>query len=224
MGTRLYLLLTLIIGGFSVGSLSGCASVFVVKSDPLQADVFYLDPKTGDKKPLGKTPLELPTAALKKLVGDQVVAGEYFTVTLEKQGFISEKYQIPATRFGTLVTTLDAKLKTGNAPKEEHLARDILNHLFLAQELANAHQYERAQIELDKLLADAPDFARALSMRASIYYVQKKYSESLKWYEEALKADPQMQNVVQMVAKVRATLGLGQGTRVPASSPKGGKP
>ena len=61
-----------------------------------QADVYYLDPKTGDKKPIGKTPLELPTAQLKKLVGDGVVAGEYFTVVIEKQGFLTEKFQVPA--------------------------------------------------------------------------------------------------------------------------------
>lgn len=196
---------------FATGS--GCASVFSVKSDPLQSDVFYVDPKSGEKKVLGKTPLELPTSELRKIAGDDVFAGEFFTIQVEKQGFVPERFQIPSTRFGTLVTALDAKLKAGNGPKEERLAKNILNHLFLAQKMANTGQYERAQIELDKVLSEAPDFARALSMRGSIYFVQKNYTEALKWYEEALKADPQMEDAVQMAAKVRALQGQGPRAR-----------
>ncbi len=196
---------------------AGCASVFSVKSDPLQSDVFYIDPKSGEKKTLGKTPLELPTAELRKVAGNDVFAGEFFTIQIEKQGFTPERFQIPSTRFGTLVTALDAKLKTGNGPKEERLAKNILNHIFLAQKMANTGQFERAQIELDKVLSESPDFARALSMRGSIYFVQKNYAEALKGYEEALKADPQMEDAVKMAAKVRAMQG-------PGARPRGGRP
>jgi tetratricopeptide (TPR) repeat protein len=204
---------------FAIASMTllfcwGCASVFVVKSDPLQSDVFVIDRKSGDKKPLGKTPFEMRFSDLRQTVGDETLAGEYFTLSVEKQGYAPEQVLVPASRFGTLVTTLDVKLKEGTGPKEERVAKTLLNHLFLAQKFAKSGQYERAQIELDKILTEAPDFPRALSMRGTIYYLQKNYTESLKWYEEALKVDPQMEDTVQMTAKVRT---LQSGGRLPAN-------
>src|SRR5687767_8894937 len=97
---------------------SACSPVFTVKSDPIQADVFVQDPKTGEKKAVGKTPLELPAAALKQQVGPDLMQGEYFTLWVEKQGFLPEKFAVPSTKFGTLITSVDAKLKTGEAKKE----------------------------------------------------------------------------------------------------------
>ncbi len=194
----------------------GCgASNFIVKSEPLQADIFVQDAKTNEKKPVGKTPLQMPMPEFKKIAGDSLGAGEFFTVLVEKQGYIPQSFSVPATKFGTMVTQLDVKLKEGTAPKELKIAKEILDHLFVAQKLALAAQFERAQIELDEIIKPFPTFARALSMRASIYYAEKKYPESLKWYEEALKSDPEMDEAIKMVAKVRTIQGLPPGTTLP---------
>jgi tetratricopeptide (TPR) repeat protein len=194
---------------------SGCASVFSVKSDPPQADVSYLDPKTGEKKSLGKTPFEMKSSALKETVGEGVSAGEYFTVLVSAKGYVTEKFSIPASRFGTLVTKLDAKLKPGTDEKEIRMAKEVLDHLFLAQKFAFSKEFDRAQVELDKVINEFPEFGRALSMRASIYFVQQKYDESLKWYEKALKADPGLEDAVRMTAKINQMKG-----RAPASVKK----
>jgi tetratricopeptide (TPR) repeat protein len=198
-------------------TLCGCGgSVFRVKSEPLQADVTFKDPKTGEQKTLGKTPFEMPTAELRNQLGDAVGTGEFFTIQVEKSGFIPQSFSVPVSRFGTMLTSLDVTLKEGKGPEEERTAKEILDHLFLAQKLALAQQYERSQIELDKILSQFPKFARALSMRASIYFAQRNFSESLKWYEEALKVDPQMEDAVKMIAKAKA---LQDGTaRTPAST------
>lgn len=199
--------------------LSGCSSSFIVKSDPLQADVFVKNPKTGDKKPLGKTPLEMKIPDVKTAVGEDLLSGEFFTVIVEKPGYQGESYSIPATRFGTLVTMLDVKLKQGNLIKEEHLAKDILDHLFLAQKFALSKEFERAQVEIDKILATFPNFAKALTMRASIYYVQKNFPESLKWYNEALKVEPQNDDAVQMVSRIqKGQTGAQNSDRLPAAA------
>lgn len=188
---------------------------FAVKSDPVQADVVYVNPQTGERKSIGKTPLELPAADLKNTLGDAVTSGEYFTIQVEKPGYKTESFSIPASKFGTMITTLDVKMKTSNDAVEERLARTVLDHLFLAQKFALMNQYERAQIEIDKVLASFPQFPRALSMRASIYFAQKNYAESLKWYDEALKADPQLEDAARMEAKVRVLAGNG---RLPAGA------
>lgn len=182
----------------------GCSTPsFVVKSDPLQADVFIQDPKSGDKKPIGKTPLQLPMSEIKKTLGNSVSPGEFFNVIVEKQGFLPQTYAVPATKFGTMIVQYDIKLKPGNAPKEVRVAKEILDHIFVAQKLALLQQYERAQIELDKVIIPFPNFARALSMRASIYFAQKNYTESLKWYEEAIKNDPELDDAIKMIAKIK---------------------
>lgn len=186
--------------------LEACAQPsFNVKSEPSQASVYILNEKQ-EKKLLGKTPIAMPNADLKKYTGSGVTSGEYFSVMIEKDGFLPQTLSVPAARFGTLITTLDVKLKQGEAPQEIRLAKEILDHLFLAQKMANASQFERAQIELDKILQPFPKFSRALSMRGSIYYAQKNYSESIKWYEEALKQEPQLEEAFLMLPKAKAHL------------------
>ncbi len=189
---------------FSLFFISCAAkSTFQVKSDPLQADVFVMDEKN-EKKPLGKTPLEIKEPDLKTVLGNATTPGEFFTVAVEKPGYLPQIFNIPASSFSASLTLLDVKLKEGTSAQEVKLAKQIIDHLFLAQKLAVTQQFERAQIEIDKILVPFPNFARALSMRASIYFAQKNYPESAKWYEEALKADPDMEEAVKLLAKVRA--------------------
>ena len=194
---------------------SGCITQkFTVDSEPPQAEVFYQPPGAAEKRPIGKTPLSMPMSELKAIIGDAASSGQYFPVIVEKTGFSSETLQIPASRFGTLVTALNVKLKEGVVQKEEKTAKALIDHLFLAQKYAVTLQFERAQIEIDKILADFPTFPRALSMRASIFYAQKNYNESLKWYEAALKSDPNMDDAVKMAAKIRS---ITSGGREPAA-------
>lgn len=200
-------LFKIISGVFLIGLslfLNACSSNFSVKSDPAQADVFFVNPKTGEKKIIGKTPLLMPNSELKTFTNGTIPPGEFFTVSVEKQGFQNEVFLIPALKFGTTLTALDVKMKNGVSLKEEKTAKSIIDHLFLAQKLALTQQYERAHIEVDQILKEFPNFARAMTMRASIYYAQKNFKESLKWYDEALKVDPQMDETVKMAAKVRS--------------------
>lgn len=207
--------LFLITSGFI--AICGCSStpvLFNVKSEPLQADVFYKASENDSKKPLGKTPLSIPMTEFKKILGSDLKSGQFLTIIIEKPGFTSQSFMLPATQYGTALTNMDVKLKTG-AAKEERLAREVLDHLLLAQKLALAQQYERANIEIDKILNDLPDFTPAMSMRAAIFYAQKNIPESLKWYENTLKSDPKDDEAVKMIAKIKGNSG-----RAPAADPK----
>lgn len=195
---------------------AACSTLFKVESDPVDAEVFVRGPDpASERKQLGRTPLSMTTSELEKNLGAAVKPGEFFTVTVEKPGFESQSFNLPASQFGTTVTQLNVKMRANEAKKEMKNAKDIIEQLFLAQRFALSNQLERALIEVDKILEKFPDFARALSMKGSIYFAQKNYNESLKWYEEALKADPQLEETVKMAAKVRAALG----GRVPATAP-----
>ncbi len=98
------------------------------------------------------------------------------------------------------------KAKEKEKELELRAASDIVNRLFLAQKFAIAKQFERALIEIDKILSQFPTFARALSMKGSIYLAQQNYAESIKWYDEALKSDPQMEDTVRLAARARELL------------------
>lgn len=189
-----------------------CTSMFKVTSDPIDAEVAVLVGENKERKVIGKTPLEIPTTELDKHIGDVLKNGKFFTLEVSKVGFEPQSFSLPSTNFGTTVTQIDAKLVTQNQESAKQLAnaQDIIKQLFLAQKFALSKQFERSLIELDKILSQYPNFARALSMKGSVYYAQAKYDESLKFYEEALKADPQMEETVKLAAKVREVIAAGR--------------
>lgn len=182
---------------------TGCSSFFKVTSDPIDAEVAVLIGEKKEKKVIGKTPLQVPANELDKILGEAIKPGQFFTLQVSKPGFETQSFSLPSTSFGTTVTQIDVKLKTGETQKELLTAQELIKQLFLAQKFALSKQYERSLIELDRILVQYPDFARALSMKGTIYMAQQNYPESLKWYEEAIKVDPQMDETVKLAAKVR---------------------
>lgn len=189
---------------------TACSSAFKVTSDPIDAEVAVLIGEKKERKVIGKTPLEIPTAELDKHIGDALKPGQFFTLQVSKTGFETQSFNLPSTNFGTTVTQIDAKLKAGETQNNLATAQELVKQLFLAQRFALSKQFERSLIELDRILLQYPNFARALSMKASVYYAQAKYDESLKYYEEALKADPQMEETVRLAAKVRELMSAGR--------------
>lgn len=202
-----------------VGIISGCVSLsskIAFKSEPVQADVTYLT-KEGEKKSLGVTPIEMTKTEFLKAMGSDAEPGTFVTVIIQKPGFKDEILAIPIGGFGTLLTEVNVKLKEGTTEKELKTAKGLIEHLFLAQKFAINNEFDRAQSEIDRILIEFPNFARAMSMRASIFFAQKNYSESVKWYEKALQADPQMDEAVKLLAKAKQAAGV----RDPASKASG---
>lgn len=208
MIARLHFLLFLFLGF----ALVGCASKFKVNSEPNDAEVALLFGENGERKVIGKTPLEMSSSEFSNQMAGAIAPGQFFTLQISKSGFVQENFTLPATRFGTSITQLDVKMKPEDKAKEKEkelelrAASDIVNRLFLAQKFAIAKQFERALIEIDKILSQFPTFARALSMKGSIYLAQQNYAESIKWYDEALKSDPQMEDTVRLAARARELL------------------
>lgn len=188
-------------------TLSGCGSVVKITSDPPDAEIHIILSDSKEKKLIGKTPFEIPPEEFTSSIAANAAVGEFFTIEISKTGYKTESYNIPAARFGTLIMELNVKLKEGQTDAEMKTALEIINKLFLAQKFAVSQQYERALLELDQILQQFPTFARALSMKGSIYLARKNYEESLKWYEAALKVDPQMEETVKLSAKVRELMG-----------------
>ena len=125
-------------------STFGCSSKFIVKTDPLQADLFFKSTTSEEKKPLGQTPYEVKSEDLLKTLGPEFVNAEFFTLIIEKKGFKSQSYTVPISGFGVLVKELNLKLVEGQTEQEIRLAKEVLDRMFLAQRFANTNQFERA--------------------------------------------------------------------------------
>lgn len=198
--------------------LAGCASSLNVRTEPKEATVSIVPAQAGAAlKLVGKTPLSVGMADLKRLYGEELPSGKSLELVIEKRGYVTQHYLVPATPFSTLSTVLDARLKEG--PPEDQAATEVLAGIFQAQKFGIQGDFDRGIVEVDKILAIYPRFAPALSMKASILFMKKNYNESLGWYEKALAANSGSQETVEMITYIRGLLKLGPetpGTRAPA--------
>lgn len=190
--------------------LSGCATnTFTVQSTPEKADVFLVNPETGERQNIGKTPLVKKGPEIVEVLGEGTQPGRFLSIEIEKEGFQTKKLFVPSTASGNLGTEIKVTLKSDEKKKIElKSAQEILTQLYLAQRFARKKEFERALIAVDKLLDKYPEFDRGLSMKATIYYAKGEFKESLKWYEKAIEINPEIDTAVQMAAKVRKRLRL----------------
>lgn len=195
----------IIISVVTLTVLSGCGSALIVTSEPSSAKIFIRAQGGVDRVELGQTPLEMRTSELQEKAKINSNSGEYRELIIEAEGFESQKLFLPPARFTTLETKIFAKLEPAK-PAETAVGEQMVQHLFNAQQFAQASDFEKAQVELDSALKVHPKFVRALSMRGTVYYLQGNFLESLKWFEKALEVDPQYQDAVKMIAAIREKL------------------
>ncbi len=185
--------------------LGACSSKLIMKSEPSDVRVSIAVAGSSEYKVVGKTPLELKDTQLTEILKIDPAAGVYYEAILEKDGFDKERILVPAARFMPMETVIDVKMKQGQ--QEMRLASQIVQYLLNAQRFATNKEYERAQIEVDKVFAIDPKFTRAMTMRASIFFIQEKYEESLNWYEKAFALDDRLEDAVLMISELKKKLG-----------------
>lgn len=180
----------------------GCAtSKIVIKSEPSESEVYVRAVGSEEKKTIGKTPLTTSYSEIREATKIDPASGEFFELVIEKDDFQAQRLLIPAARMGHVETIVLAKLKSSES--EGKTVHRLLQHLFNAQKLANDREYERAQLELDKAFAIDAKFARGMSLRGSILFIQQKYEDSLKWFQKALDTDPQFEDAVKMISQIK---------------------
>jgi tetratricopeptide (TPR) repeat protein len=184
-------------------TLFGCSTaVVVVKSEPSDAEVSTREPRSGARKSLGKTPLRIDSENLFNLPSSLATSdGTFVELIINKEGYESGHYFVPTEALARKEVDLDIKLFPG--AQEDGVARNLLEALFSAQRFAELGEFEHAQAEVDKALGMSPGFPRAYTMRGSIFYLQKRYADALKAYEQALVLDPKMEEAMRMIAQIR---------------------
>ena len=180
--------------------LTSCSSKLIVQSDPSDVEVFASAQNSNQKKSIGKTPLEIKYSDLYEKAGFTPSNGEFLYISLEGKDYDVEKVLLPPTPYGLTSSHVLVKL---TPLKDVSQAKEILQKLHIAQKFAQAAQFERALVEIDKVLEVDPNFIRALSLKGSVYYLQKNFDEALKWFEKALSLDGSFEEAVKMISKIK---------------------
>ena len=204
---------------FLLVTACGSTPVFKVTSEPEKAEVLIVTEGEEEPKKIGETPFEKVEEDLKKEVGTLKTDSGFVEVIVKKEGFASKKLWLPLSPSGSLRSTLKVTLKEDKVGTSNlDTVEKILDQVFLAQKFARLKQFERALIEIDKVLNEHPKFTRALSLKGSIYYANGDFKNSLEWYEKAITEDPEFTHAIEMSSKVRTKLKLPP--RAPASKAK----
>lgn len=184
--------------------LLGCTPSLTIRSDPSEAIVNVSLPN-GQKKELGKTPFDISYTEIEKVLPLSALTGEMIPLLFEKKEFESMTVMVPASHFGMLSTSVLSKMK----PMQDSTlsATQLLQYLHNTQKFVNSGNFQRGLEEIDKAIEKDPKFIRALSMKASIYFVQKKWDDSLIWYEKALSLDNSFDEAIKMIAEIKKKKG-----------------
>ncbi len=187
---------------------AGCVSKpFKINSEPDNAEVSILIGEDREKKSLGQTPVIKTKKEIEELLDVDLNSGEVINIVFEKDGYRKKELWIPSVAGGNLGFDIEVSLQQGLSSKDETKTADqIIGKLFLAQNYARTQQFERAVLEIDKLLEDYPTLTRALTMKGAILYANNTLKESLETYEKALSLDPEIKSALEMSSKIRKKL------------------
>lgn len=181
-------------------SLVSCASKLKIQSEPSGIEVFAALPNSSQKKALGKTPVEMTYTELGNKLGGLQNNGEFLSLIFESKEYENEKLLFPSQPFGLTSSQVFVKM---TPVKDVTQARDILQRIHNAQKFAQNGQFDRALADIDRVLEVDPNFIRAITLKGSIYYLQKNYDEALRWFEKALSLDGSFEEAIKMIAKIK---------------------
>jgi hypothetical protein len=190
--------------------LASCTSTprVVVRSEPPGAEVWVKDRFTGTKSVLGNTPLEVSSSLVDWIIGPNSANTDFWEILVSKEGFQTAQYYLPR-QLASSIVGFNVKLVPG---VDDERAKAIVERLFSAQRFAVKGDFEKAHREVDGVLLVWPRFARALSMRGSIFLIQRRYHDALDSFEGALQADAKLDEARRMVGELRRFLGRSGGS------------
>lgn len=202
---KIYIFLKL--GVLALVFTSCVSKPFKITSEPDNVEVFLVSKEDNEKKSLGQTPIIKTKKEMSELLDKEMASGGMIQLHFEKDGYNEKDFWIPSTAGGNLGINVEVKMEEGVSSFEYAKSADqIIDKLFLAQNLARTQQFERALIEIDKLIEKFPKLTRALSMKGAILYASSSFRESLEAYEKALDLNPELKTALEMSSKIRKQL------------------
>lgn len=186
--------------------LGGCASSQLsVDSDPAGAEIFVVS--TGNvKQKIGVTPMTITPAQMPGLFTSES------QIQVQKDGFRPESFLLPPQSAGT-VGRIQAKLTEDSVSKTCQDSANALTDSTDAVAQVQRLIYRKNYLEAEKALAtytlkysSVPVFH---SLLGNVHYLQKDLDRALQSYTRASALQPQNQENIRMIQKIKEIRGTG---------------
>lgn len=171
-----------------------------IVTDPPEVEVYAGQKDTENPVFIGSTPLELDEDELSKKIKIEPEKFSFLELSLKKSGYESEKIWLPSRGWDSQHVTVKVQLKESGASGSQ--LDLVLQYILNAQKFAETRQFEQAHMALDEALKIAPKFARAASMKAGVFFLQKSYDQSRIWYRRTLELNPGHTEAVKMLDQI----------------------
>lgn len=189
---------------FTFTILSGCGYALRIRSNPDDAGIFMVAPKTSEKKYIGQSPLDLKTEDVSSMMHVLPSSRDYLLVIVEKKDFETKQLLVPLSTLGAFDTRLDVKLNPVVAGPDKSTL--MVQYLLNAQELVNEGDLSRADLEVERAIQLDSKNPWPLVMRGHILLLKKDYKNSLISFEKSLEMDPTNESILKRVVNIRQFL------------------
>ncbi|MBC7692647.1 MAG: hypothetical protein H7222_12875 [Methylotenera sp.] len=190
---------------------TGCASsVLTFQSTPADADVYAARLGANAPELIGKTPVTIKAAEFEKKIGGPGP----FNLEFKKDGHNSARTLV--TEASSVDLTISMELTPVSGLEDQEKLNAVIDQVFEAQRLARAGRYDDALLKLSALEKDVPQLAAIHELQGGIYYIQKKFKESLDAYSIAAHHNPKNSEAVRMRNALEISLKV-ERRRIPAA-------
>ena len=196
-------------------TLMSCASASIkFQSAPEKSQVYAHSLATaGEMILLGDTPLTISAADLGKKLG---AAGPVL-IEFRKPGHLTSKLFV--TDLSSTSLTVNTELIASNGLEDMDKLNNLVDQMFESQRLARALRPDDALKALDELKKSYPQVAAIYELEGAIFYMGKKYKESMDSYGQAIKYNPKSSSSIRIHDALEVLLGLRKaGTSTTASA------
>jgi len=177
-------------------SMSACSTATLnFDSTPKKAQI-YAVPLGGNPKLIGETPLTIKGPDL----ATQYQGSGPFFLEFRKEGYVSSRTVV--TDLSAIDLTVSVNLTPTNGLEDKDKLNSVISRLFEAQRLGRAGRYDDALTKLKELETEAPQLAAIYELEGGIYFLQRKYNDSLDAYSSAVRKDPNAVEALRMRDKI----------------------
>jgi tetratricopeptide (TPR) repeat protein len=175
-----------------LGSTAFAAKVNFL-STPEGAEVFVINPTTGKKKPVGKTPYTSDFSSFLSQGGEN----QSIQVMVSKPGY--EDFNIVVPPISSSDVRVNANLQV---EKNLKLATDfdfLVTDLFDALRMTRLKDFESSNQKLDLLIKKFPHFSVVYEMKGMNFYLKKDFKKALNFYKKAFSVNPKNREAYRMM-------------------------
>lgn len=161
----------------------GCASAYLITSNPSGAAVSYYDQETQKKVVMGSTPLQYSKSSLPK---DRAIL-----MSVELEGYLPAEFPMASTDESRTQVNISLKPDTKGLSKFSRELNVLTQKLFKAQSLIYEKKYHAAILLLDEVLKERSELVVAQVMKGTAFFLLNELPSAVSAWKIALKIEPE---------------------------------